>query len=242
MGNSPNTPPAPPDNTPEGRLKSFFLSPKASTEKDDTKEPIQEFNETQIVDLLTQNVPGITSMMDRTGSVPVCQYIVSTYISGLPIFESNSSVQQHTIQSLKYIIYKASTLKNENQKKQVLKRLAEAFTACQMEQGRVVDSLYGSLSGREKSFRDQILNMVDIQKEQVMNQLINKSNPDAWKTGDDNPSGQLPHIQSSYCKSFGEELGIRGWKAAKLDKDKSRVSSEDKKKIDEEFYRFVFYV
>jgi len=143
--------------------------------------------------------------MDRTGSVPVCQYIASTYTSGLPIFQSNSSVQQHTIQSLRYVIYKATTLPDAP-KKQLLRRLAEAFTACQMEQGRVIDSLYGSLTGREKSFREQILNMVDIQKEQVMNQLINHFNPLAWKTGDDNPQGQLPHIQSSYSKVLEKSL------------------------------------
>jgi len=178
--------------------------------------------------------------MDRTGSVPVCQYIASTYTSGLPIFQSNSSVQQHTIQALRYVIFKATTLPDAP-KKQLLRRLAEAFTACQMEQGRVVDSLYGSLSGREKSFRDQILNMVDIQKEQVMNQLINHYNPSAWRTGDDNPQGQLPHIQSSYSKSFGEELGLRGFKAAKLDKDKVSVSSKDKNTLVSSF-RKLFHM
>jgi len=184
----------------------------------------------EITNLFIDNIPGVSSMMDRTGSVPVCQYIVSTYTSGLPIFQSNHSVQQHTIHALRYVIFKASILP-DGPKKQLLRRLSEAFTACQMEQGRVIDSLYGSLSGREKSFREQILNLVDIQKEQVMNQLINHFNPKAWRTGDDNPQGQLPHIQSSYSKSFGEELGLRGYKAAKLDRDKVSISSKDRNKL-----------
>jgi len=138
------------------KLKTFFLSKKAMTSvhEESTKEFVQMV-ESDITKLFTDNIPGISSMMDRTGSTPVCQYIVSTYNNGLPIFKSNPAVQQHTIHSLKYVIYKASTFP-DRPKKQVLRRLAEAFTACQMEQGRVIDSLYGSLSGREKSFRDQV--------------------------------------------------------------------------------------
>jgi len=68
-----------------------------------------------------------------------------------------------------------------------------------------------------------------------MNQLINHYNPEAWKTGDDNPKGQLPHLQSSYCKSFGEELGLRGYKAAKLDKDKISISSVDRQILKSSF-------
>jgi len=106
-----------------------------------------------------------------------------------------------------------------------------------MEQGRVIDSLYGSISGRDKSFKYQFLSLVDIHKEHVMNQLVNYFNPNAWKTDDSNPTGQVPHIQSSYCNAFGTELGLRGVKAAKLDRDKITISDQQKEKLITSFKR-----
>jgi len=155
-------------------------------------------------------------MLDRTGSVPVSTYIKSTYENGLPLFEANPTVQQHTIKALRVIFHKGVKVTDKG-KKQIFKRLAEAYSACQMEQGRVIDSLYGTLTGRDKSFKDQILNLVDIQKEQVLNQLVNLKNPNAWRTSDDFPEQQVPHIQSSYCVAIGPKLGLRGIKSAQLD-------------------------
>jgi len=104
-----------------------------------------------------------------------------------------------------------------------------------MEQGRVIDSVYGFLSGRDKSFREQILSIVDLQKDQSLNQLVHQHNPNAWRTGDDNPKGQVPHIQSSYCYSFGEELGLRGYKAAVLDKDKFTLTPAQRTSLINDF-------
>lgn len=35
----------------------------------------------------------------------------------------------------------------------VMGRLVDAYTACQAEQGRVIDALYGILSGRDKGLK-----------------------------------------------------------------------------------------
>jgi len=218
-------------------LRLFLLSKHSSTEKDEEiEEEVAVMNPDTISQLLADNVEGIHNMFDRTGSMPVTEYIKSTYISGLPLFEGNVAVKQHTIKALRFIIFKASKLP-EKLRKPTLRRLAEAFTACQMEQGRVIDSLYGSLSGRDKGFHEQVLSMVDIQKEQVLNQLVNWYNPSAWKTGDDQPSKQVPHLQSSYCVAIGTDFGIRGVKAAKLDKDALSVSEKSIECLKEAYNR-----
>jgi len=99
----------------------------------------------------------------------------------------------------------------------MLRRLVDAYAACQMEQGRVIDSLYGTLSGRDKSFREQVLSLLDLQKEQTLTEVVNKLNPNSCNTSDEDPYEQFPHIYSSYLIAIGEKIGLRGVKAARLD-------------------------
>jgi len=202
------------------KLHGFFLSLKSRTEKDtdDKIEKVPEVSKEQMAAILKENVEGLDSMLDRSGTTPVANFIISTYYSGLPLFKGNNPVQNHTIHAMRVIFYKVPTLLPAV-RKPMFQRLAEAYSACQMEQGRVIDSIYGAVSGRDKTLKDQILSIVDIHKEQVLNQIINQFNPDAWKTNDDNPKGQIPHIQSSYTIALGDELGLRGVKAAKMDRD-----------------------
>jgi len=199
-------------------LREYLLSPKASTEKNETPDQLEvpHLQPEEIQQILLDNVHGVEDMLDRTGSVPVSTFIKSTYENGLPLFEANPAVQQHTVKAMRVIFHKGVKM-HEKGRKQIFKRLAEAYTACQMEQGRVIDSIYGSLTGRDKSFKEQILTLVDMQKEQVLNQLVNLKNPDAWRTSDDYPEQQVPHIQSSYCVAIGPNLGLRGIKSSQLD-------------------------
>jgi len=163
-------------------------------------------------------VDGIESMYDRSKCTPVSDYIISTYHSGLPLFNGNQPLQKHTIHAMKIIFHKVPTLASSVRKPMFL-RLAESYTACQMEQGRVIDSIFGAITGRDKTLIEQILNIVDTQKEQILKQIVNRYNPDAWKTDDDNPKGQITHIQSSYTIALGTTLGLRGVKAAEMDKN-----------------------
>jgi len=176
----------------------------------------------------------VENIWDRTGSVPVHKYIWSTYERGLPLFGANQNLQQHTIDGMRFIFYKVGSLPDKS-KLNIFKRLTDAYTACQMEQGRVIDSIYGQLTGRDKSFKDQLLTIVDIQKEQVLNQIVNHRNPNAWQTGDDFPEQQIPHIQSSYCIAVGPQLGLRGVKSAQLDTFKKTIPEKDVQEIIEEF-------
>jgi len=202
------------------QLHKYFLSTAACTEKEkeDKPEKVPEVTKEEMNNILKANVEDLDNMLDRSGSIPVAQFIISTYYSGLPLFKGNHALQSHTIHAMRVIFHRAPSLPPLI-RKPMFQRLAEAYSACQMEQGRVIDNIYGALTGRDKSLRDQILIIVDMQKEDVLNQLVNRFNPDAWKTSDDNPKGQIPHIQSSYCIAIGDKLGLRGVKAAKMDKD-----------------------
>jgi len=224
------------------KLQSFFLSPQSSTEHShkSPEEDIKTFSEDEIYQFLKDNIPDIENIFDRTGSVPVSEYIISTYTNGLPLFASNPTVQKHTINGLRFIFHKALTLPDKS-RHGLLKRITDAYTACQMEQGRIIDSLYGQLSGRDKSLRDQLLSIVDIQKEQILNQIVNHRNPNAWQTSDDFPEQQVPHIQSSYCIAIGNQLGLRGVKSSQLDNFKTILTETQTNEIIEDFHqRFSF--
>jgi len=206
------------------QLHNFFLSSRGGTEKekDDKNEKVPEVTKEQMNAILKENVEDLENMLDRSGATPVSNYIISTYYSGLPLFKGNNALQNHTIHAMRVIFHKAPALP-PSVRKPMFQRLAEAYSACQMEQGRVIDSIYGAITGRDKTFKEQILMFVDVQKEDVLNQIVNRYNPDAWKTSDDNPKGQIPHIQSSYTIAMGDKLGLRGVKAAKMDKDSFNV-------------------
>jgi len=199
-------------------------------------EEIKEKSEKELYKILRDNVENIEEIFDRSGTTPVSQFIVSTYSHGLPLFKGNNSVQKHTVHAMKVIFDRITHLPPAT-RKAMLTRIADAYSACQMEQGRVIDSLYGSLTGRDKNIKAQLLSLVDIQKETVLNQLINHYNPEAWKTTDDNPSGQIPHIQSSYCIALSGRLGLRGIKAAQLDKDSFQVHPTNIEVLTEAFKR-----
>jgi hypothetical protein len=200
----------------------------------DEENTIKIFTEEEIIQILKSNIPDIENIFDRTGSVPVSEFIISTYSNGLPLFASNPTVQQHTIKGLRFVFHKVVNLPDKT-KQSILKRITDAYTACQMEQGRIIDSLYGQLSGRDKSFKDQLLSIVDIQKEQILNQIVNHRNPDAWQTTDDFPEQQIPHLQSSYCLAVGHQLGLRGVKSSQLDNFKTILTESQTKDILEDF-------
>lgn len=82
------------------KLKAFLLSPAASTESELTNRPEEDvpmLSNAEITRLLDQFAPQHKHTYDRLGQVPVLQYIISTYQTGLPNFASNPPLQQHTI-------------------------------------------------------------------------------------------------------------------------------------------------
>jgi len=177
-------------------------------------------------------------MLDRTGEVPVTTYILSTYRNGIPLYDRTPALQLHIISSLRVIFDRVQSGKAL---KQHLVMIAEAFTSCQAEQGRVIDHVYGELVGRDKGLREQVLILVDIHKQAVMDQVVNQLHPDAWKTSDANPHGQVPHLQNSYRASLGESLGLRGVEAARADYLRQNFNSSQITEA-EELFRSLFSV
>ena len=109
-------------------------------------------------------------MMHRTGDMPVATFIVTTYTGGLPIYEG-SPVQQHTITALRGIF--AAAAAGNAGAGPALQFVAQAYQSCQAEQGRTIDAQYGRLSGRDASFKDQLLSLVDQHKSMVVQASTN---------------------------------------------------------------------
>ena len=223
------------------RFPYFFPEKKKKKKKDeDEKEskPVAVLDPPEIVSLLQKYVDGVDNMMDRTGSLALTEMFVLTYSNGLPIYASNPSVQQHTILAMHTIFAELkSEARAESWKRKILARLSDAFKACQAEQGRVIDAVYGTVTGRDKSFRDQVLMVVDVQKELVLENCVNKLNPQAWKQSDEIPQKQVPHITSSYRIAAGPELGLRGVQSAQMDHCRFQVPAADTKVIVDVFRR-----
>jgi hypothetical protein len=221
-------------------LLTRLLFQKEEGETEEKAIPLIDAQE--IVALLQKYVDGVDSMVDRTGNLPLTEMFCLTYSNGLPIYNGNPSVQQHTITAMKTIfVHIKSEERAESWKRKILAKLCDAFRACQAEQGRVIDSVYGTVTGRDKSFRDQVLMVVDVQKELVLENLVNKLNPTAWKQGDDIPQKQVPHITSSYRVAVGAELGLRGIQSAQMDHCRFELPPADAKTVAEVF-RLMFSI
>eukprot|EP01095_Lingulamoeba_sp_RSL-Kostka_P002028 TRINITY_DN12899_c0_g1_i1.p1 TRINITY_DN12899_c0_g1~~TRINITY_DN12899_c0_g1_i1.p1 ORF type:complete len:480 (+),score=156.40 TRINITY_DN12899_c0_g1_i1:129-1568(+) len=220
-------------------LKSYFLSIRSITDGSvDDDEKIEELSDDEILTMMRESVSNLDSIYDRAGNKPVSKHIITTYHKGLPLYrKSQPIVNAHTIKAMKYIFYKLSKYDDSKEqiKKRFLRRLSDAFTACQAEQGRVIDSIYGSIIGRDKSIRDQVLSLVDEQKERVLDQVTNKLNPDAWKVGDGEPKKQIPHLQSSYRIGVAKYFGIRGFLNALSDYCSHRITKETQLQVIKDF-------
>lgn len=223
-------------------LLNFFLSAAACTEKEDKEashKDIKLLTSQEIIDVVKKYVENVDFMTDRTGNLPMTQMFVMTYGNGLPLYAQNASVQQHTVHAMHVIFHELrhGQRHSEALKRKVMSRLSDAFRACQAEQGRVIDSVYGALIGRDKTFREQVLAVVDVQKELVLENVVNKLNPSAWKQGDDIPQKQVPHITSSYRIAIGHELGLRGVAAAHLDNCRFALQPAQVTQVKETFRR-----
>lgn len=216
---------APPPQDDDGatltRLHDFFLSESAATEQGRDVEG----EETLVLDpgdmetLLRRHLPDLDSRFDRTHRFPILELIQSTYWDGLPVFRENTTVQAQLIRSFRYIF---SQIRQggpcESQASRVILRLADAFSACQAVQGRVIDALYGELSGRDKGLPEQILSLADELKDRALVSAIIQEHPNAPTQDDANPHEQMPHLESAYRKALGPRLGLRGIAAARADR------------------------
>jgi hypothetical protein len=222
------------------RLKAFFLSPAASTDKqrtDHTKTVGGRMcTDAEITAMVRGAVPGIDRMLDRRHTTPVLAMMLSTHRSGLPLYEKMPAVQRHLVDGIRFT-FAALRDKPQPVRARHLQRLADAFTSCQAEQVRVIDAVYGALSGRDAGLREQVLAIVDDQKQRVLDQVTHVLHPRAWRTDDASPTDQVPHIQSAYRKHVGRQLGLRAVEAASADYSSTPLSDAEKARVVELFAR-----
>jgi len=217
-------------------LKNAMLSPATCLDSNPTEQHVPELSRKQINHLLKQHVATLPSLVARDGSTPVARFIHSSYHSGLPLFESNPAVQAQLILAIRFVLAKVHAGMSASLAREVMTRLAEAFTACQAVQCRVIDSLYGDLSGRDGNLKDQLLTVLDALKEQTLEQVAHFLNPNAWRQGDEHPQAQLPHILSSYRVRWGHHFGLRGVKASQCDNSAPTLSGDHALEVRNLFY------
>ena len=115
-----------------------------------------------------------------------------------------------------------------------LRALAEAYQGCQAEQARVIDQVYGQLSGRESTLQKQTLALLNRHKEIALLQVVLHTNPDAQT------NKRLPHIQSRYRIELGRKLGLSGVSTARLDPHKDRPVDKARRYDIERSFRALF--
>lgn len=221
-------------------LRDVFLSPACCTDSEcqqaATPPPVL-LESPAIVGLLKKYVPSISTMRDRRNIACVTDFIVSSYYKGLPLYNSIPAVKTHIMNALQHIIgFANDPVKSETEKKRHLTRLADAFTSCQAEQGRVIDTIYGLISGRTRGLREQILALVDEQKMRVMDAVIVEIHPEAAQKTLIS-SVQFPHLESSYIHAVGKQLGMRGVAGARVDRNITQLSQAEARDVVQRFRR-----
>lgn len=172
--------------------------------------------------------------MHRTGTTPILQFIVGTYTSGLPALRGSPEVLAHNIKAMRTIFARVREMEEADAKSH-LTRLCDAFTACQAVQGRVIDSIYGQLTGRDRGLKDQLLTLVDEQKQRVLDEVTILLNPGCEQVSDAQPGKQIPHIQNGYRRVVGEQLGLRGLAQALADFNAPAISTKHASKVASKF-------
>lgn len=219
------------------RLKDLLLSPACCTEafeEEGKEQDVELLDPPVIAAMLRQHVPDFDSMLDRTGTTPILEYIVSTYLSGLPALRGSPEVLALNIKAIRTIFARVKDLEAADAKTH-LTRLCDAFTACQAVQGRVIDSIYGQLTGRDRGFKDQLLVLVDEQKQRVLDEVTIALNPGCEEVSDAHPSRQIPHIQNGYRRAIGEQLGLRGLAQARADFNAPNIAPKIAAKVADKF-------
>eukprot|EP00727_Mastigamoeba_balamuthi_P007163 m51a1_g3067 hypothetical protein (810) ;mRNA; f:3985-7594 len=227
------------DDEPPRPAKRMRLTPRTPPRVDAAalaraEAAVPVLGDAEVLRLLRESVPGVDAMLDRLQQNPVPALVLSTYHAGLPMYQRTPAIREHTVRAMRYIFHAAGALEAAVRRRH-LQRVADCFTACQAEQARVIDAVYGALSGRDRGLREQVLALVDEQKQRVFDQVANLLNPAAWRQGDGVPQMQLPHIQTSYKIAVGAELGLRGVEGAAADHCAFAVGGEERRRIVELF-------
>jgi len=233
-------------------IKDILLSPAVSTElagQDIPKDPLKRPSREEVLTMLKLYVPDIAKMKGRRGRLKVVDLIMNTVVKGLPTFKGDLTLTNHIKSSLLFILHTCimhSTSTNPDKAttsshKMIIDQLVDAFQACQAVQARVIDTLYGIISCRDKSLADQLLVIVDAQKQLALNKLVNQVFKNAWTASDKTPQLQVPHLQNGMRRAFGERFGLTGVRAAKIDASANKqVATKLKEQVTKLYERFFF--
>lgn len=218
-------------------LVDVICSPVCSTEQEGEyahgEEELIILGREDIETIVRSHVSDIDSMRCRRNVTPVLTFIQDSYTSGIPLFNDNDEMNRHIIHCMQSILAKVIDLQPADARKH-LRRLCEGFQACQSVQARVIDSVYGQITGREKGLKDQFLYVIDEIKQTTLDLAVATVFPRA-REDDPDPGNQMPHIQSAVKIAIGEELGLRGVIAARSDYCAPTISDANLNRIKELF-------
>lgn len=99
------------------------------------------------------------------------------------------------------------------QARKLLRRVIEAFQSCQDEQARVIDEVFGQLSGRVQSLEAQVLALLAREKENVIDKIT------TLYSGEDASDDRQRRMRNRLVADLGRELGLSGMSAAAADVD-----------------------
>ncbi|GAB5372137.1 hypothetical protein AAMO2058_001639700 [Amorphochlora amoebiformis] len=176
------------------------------------------------------SIKEIGSMRDRTNTKPVKQFMLSTLISGLPLFSKHPKINKEVMMCMAYVFRKLIDEKDLTRKKNLAIELASAFSACQAVQQRVIYSLFAKLANIEFDFREQMFKALSQYKHRALDQSVLISigvNAD-------------PHWRSACHVEVFQKLGVEvdGYQAALMDKDRRRLQPNQAKKVISSFLSF----
>ena len=181
---------------------------------------------------LLSSYSEIRAMRDRTGSTPVIQFILSTLTSGLPLFRDKPETNREVVAAIGYVLAKTRAEKNAPRRKRLALELAEAFTACQAVQQRVIYGMFARLANVELSFPQQVFRALSRFKHRALDNTV------VALLG---ARGADPHARSSAHVIVYEDTGVEvdGYAAAKMDKDRGRFPfTRERKKIVDLFLKY----
>ncbi|EGD79235.1 hypothetical protein PTSG_09956 [Salpingoeca rosetta] len=211
----------------------------ALVSKDDVTVDEQEakLSEDALIQLFDKHVPNLHDLRDWTGKDPVTKFFFGTYTSGVPKFKANNpSLNNVLVQAFRYIVHEAE--KGNEAAIRCMRPLAEAFESCQAEQAREINSLFGTVTGRDKGLPEQLAKFIDEYKQRVLNTVI----PDVFETTEDNsfPHKQVPHIYNRCLVDLGDILGLSGVEIAQADAAKPPELDETAKTTVVDRFRELF--
>mmetsp|Transcript_45392 Transcript_45392/g.73022 ORF Transcript_45392/g.73022 Transcript_45392/m.73022 type:complete len:277 (-) Transcript_45392:620-1450(-) len=171
----------------------------------------------------------IRGMKDRTQRHPVKTFILSTLTNGLPLFNKMPEINKEIKMCLGYVLHKTIKEKDKGRKRDLAIEMAAAFTACQAVQQRVIYSMFSRLANIELDFKAQIYKALS----QYKHRALDKAVVVAIGTHAD------PHWRSAVHVALFEDLGVEvdGYDAAFMDKDRRRLSAQQRQKAKDAFVR-----